>query len=620
MKKLSIFALAAALLAGCTEIPKELSVLTATPARSISYNGMTLAETGETSFNLGRFQNLPRVRSTEDINALDSAIMTYGDIQKRAARKGDWETMMTARHLGLLLVEYRSYVTESSLRSIRSINAGADGYATMTIPAGGYAVLPYKLGKKPVSTRASMENALMQLMEASLSKRFESGSGVHVASNLQQILKTMSDIQQPVVSQSSAGSPTDVFASSIPTLTDMVPMNQPFVVSEAGGKRYVIERTEDAWVVNNPSGIDLKIQIEKLGYAPEFNGYDPERYAAVDLATRIEDQGIMLLANAYKMKIPTGGNCYTSKPGNFFCVGKNYLVGENGSLIETNGNSAAQRPYENKASYKLAIELNGAWRFSEPVFSGFRNSCNNAYKKPITSSKFGNGGELYTISCLDSGGAIRYSRQYYISSDRKRMVQTVGSFLADHKKREEIEKALAPAKMAEGFTQFVPFLGTIDGLAQCAGANTLTQGTYLAFAGSRVRDQARLDSFLGEPDSIGSRTLNCLGSIAIAGDAIKAARWMSGWLNVSPKHGAELSASLKEALASSRMKKVEEISAKFGQDWVSGKNVTDSIDAMKAGNVGAATIKMAETFYAAAQQGNNMTDLAEAAMVARDAF
>lgn len=68
------------------------------------------------------------------------------------------------------------------------------------------------------------------------------------------------------------------------------------------------------------------------------------------------------------------------------------------------------------------------------------------------------------------------------------------------------------------------------------------------------------------------------------------------------------------------MKKVEEISAKFGQDWVSGKNVTDSIDAMKAGNVGAATIKMAETFYTAAQQGNNMTDLAEAAMVARDAF
>lgn len=99
MKKLSIFVLAAALLAGCTEIPKELSVLTATPARSISYNGMTLAETGETSFNLGRFQNLPRVRSTEDINALDSAIMTYGDIQKRTARKGDWETMMTARHL-----------------------------------------------------------------------------------------------------------------------------------------------------------------------------------------------------------------------------------------------------------------------------------------------------------------------------------------------------------------------------------------------------------------------------------------------------------------------------------------------------------------------------------------
>jgi hypothetical protein len=88
---------------------------------------------------------------------------------------------------------------------------------------------------------------------------------------------------------------------------------------------------------------------------------------------------------------------------------------------------------------------------------------------------------------------------------------------------------------------------------------------------------------------------------------------MSGWLNVSAKQGAELSASLKVALDSDRMKKVEELSKKFGNDWVSGKDVTDAINAMKAGNVGEASIKMAETFYSATQAGKSMSDLTEAA-------
>lgn len=621
MKKLSILLLAVASLAGCAEIPKGLQSLPM--SKAISFNGMTLTETSAASFNLGRFQNLPRVRNMGDIAALDSAIMSYGDVQKRSARKGDWESMMTARHLGMLLVEYRAYVTNSSLEAIRSIGTNEEGSVVLTVPAGGYTVLPYKIGSNPVSSRASMEKALMQMMHASLNKKFERGEGVHVASGLQdiqQILKTINDIQQPIYRSPAGRSPGATSAASLPTLTDMVPMNQPFIVAEPNGKRYILERTEDAWVINNPSGADMKIQVEKLGYAPEFKGYDADRAAAVDLATRIEDQGIMLLADANRKNLAISGSCYTVKPGEFHCAGNKYRVEDDGRLVAANSPGNQDRSHERKPAYKLAMDLNGSWRFGEPVFSGFMNSCKNAFARPIASSKYGNGGELYTISCLDSGGAIRYSRQYYISFEKKRLVQTIGSVLADSKKRAAIEKALAPAKMAEGIAQFVPGLGIVDGLAQCAGANSITRNAYLALASSRVRDQARLDSFLGEPDSLGSRALNCLGGISVADDAIKAARWMSGWLNVSPKRGAALSSSLKGALNSDRMKKMEEIAGKFGNDWVSGKDITDTINAMKAGKVGAATLKMAETFHSAAQSGNSMNELAEAAIGVRDAI
>lgn len=590
------------------------------PSHSISFNGMVLTETGESSFNLGRFKNLPRVRTMEDISALDSAIASYAEIQKKSAIKGDWETMMTARHLGMLLVEYRVYVTGSSLQSIGSVETNPEGSAVMTIPAGSYAVLPYKLGSNPASSRASMEKALMQLMEASLNKNFERGNGVHVASNLQKIFKTINDIQEPIYRVPGTGTSGVVPASSLPVMTDMIPVNRPFIVTEQDGKRYILERTENTWLINNPSGADMKIQIEKLGYAPEFKGYDADREAAVSLATRIEDQGIMLLVEARRKGLPSFGNCFTVKPGSFSCVGKMYSVGENGNLVMSDASTNKDKAYEKKASYSLAMELNGEWRFGEPVFTSFSNSCQNSVNHPIVSSKYGRNGELYTISCLDPHGSIKYSRQYYISFENKRLVQTIGSVLADSKKREEIEKALAPAKMAEVFAQFVPILGTVDGLAQCVGVNSMTRNAYLSLADSRVRDQVRFDSFLGEPASIGSRTLDCLGGLTVASNAIKAARWMSGWLNVPTKKGAELSESLKKAINSDRMKKVENLSEKFGNAWVSGKDVTDTINAMKAGKVGEAAIKMAETFYAAAQQANNMSDLAETAVEVRNAI
>jgi hypothetical protein len=611
--KFSVLALTVLMVASCAEIPKDLFPVQQ-PARSLSFNGMTLTEVSESSFNLGRFRNLPRVRTMADIKSLDSAIMSYGEIQKRAARKADWETMMTARHLGMLLVEYRAYVTGSSLQSIKSIQTDTDGFAMMTVPAGGYAVLPYKLGVNPPSSSASMEKALMQLMEASLNRNAEHGDGVHVAINLQEVLKTISDVQQPVYQPSATRSSGYVSASSLPSMTNMIPMNRPFIVREPGGNRYVLERTENAWVISNPSGADMKIQIEKLGYAPEFKGYDADREAAVSLATKIEDQGISLLVDAKRKNLPGIGNCFTFKPGGFSCIGKRYHVDENGNLVANDAEKPQSKDYEKKAAYSLAMELNGDWRFKEPVFTSFKNSCERALSSSIISSKYGRSGELYTISCIDQNGNAVYSRQYYISFEKKRLVQTIGSVLEDSKKRDEIEKALAPAKMAEGFAQFVPGLGTIDSLAQCAGADSLTRDMYLRFVESAsVRNQARLDSFLGEQDSIGSRTLDCLGAIAIPGKAIKAARWMSEWLSVPSKRGAELSASLKTALNSDRMKKVEAISEKFGNDWVSGKDITGIINTMRADKMGEASIKMAQTFYSAAQEGSNMVNLAGAA-------
>jgi hypothetical protein len=555
-----------------------------------------------------------------DLAALDSAIMSYAEIQKRAARKGDWETMMTARHLGMLLVEYRAYVTGSSLQAIRSakknqddsraigsVKSSQDDSAVMTIPAGGYAVLPYKLGTNPVRSRASMEKALMQLMEASLNKNFDRGDTVYVATNLQKVLKTISDIQQPIYQRPSPVHSGVISASSLPTMTDMIPVNRPFIVSEPGGNRYVLERTEDAWVINNPSGENMKIQVERLGYAPEFKGYDADMAAAVSLATRISDQGTQLLVEA-----GGAGLCFTVKPNRYSCVGEVFRVAENGRLIKNDTTTFQDRTYEKNPPYSIAMELDGAWRFSEPVFVSFSNACHSSGNLFARSTYSGNG-ELYTISCLDQKGSPQYSRQYYISLEKKQMVQTIGSVLEDSKKREAIEKALAPEKLLEGFTQFVPGLGTADSLAQCAGASSFTQDIYLLFSDSSVRDQVRLDSFLSEPKSIGSRTLDCLAGLALPVEAIKAARWMSGWLNVSAKQGAELSASLKVALDSDRMKKVEELSRKFGNDWVSGKDVTEAINTMKAGNVGGTSIKMAETFYATAQEGKSMNDLAEAA-------
>jgi hypothetical protein len=604
--KLPIIMLAVMALAGCAEIPKDVSSMQQ-PSRTISFNGIVFKETTESSFNIGRFQNLPRVRTMGDLAALDSAIMSYAEIQKRAARKGDWETMMTARHLGMLLVEYRAYVTGSSLQAIGSIKKGQDDSAVMTIPAGGYAVLPYKLGSNPVRSRASMEKALMQLMEASLNKNFEHGDAVYVATNLQKVIKTISDIQQPIYRSPDPVRSGVISASSLPTMTDMIPMNRPFIVSEPGGNRYVLERTEDAWVINNPSGENMKIQVERLGYAPEFKGYDADMAAAVSLATRISDQGTRLLVEA-----GGAGLCFTAKPNSYSCVGEVFRVAENGMLLKNDTTTSQDRTYEKKPPYSIAMELDGAWRFSEPVFVSFKNACSSS-GNPIVRSTFGGNGELYTISCLDQKGSPQYSRQYYISLENKQMVQTIGSVLEDSKNREKIEKALAPEKLLEGFAQFVPGLGTADSLAQCAGADSFTQDVYLWFASSSVREQVRLDSFLSEPESIGSRTLDCLAGLSSASGAIKAARWMSGWLNVSAKQGAELSASLKVALDSDRMKKVEELSRKFGNDWVSGKDVTDAINAMKAGNVGGASIKMAETFYSATQAGKSMSDLTEAA-------
>lgn len=639
LKRALVVASVLSILSGCaTTVPGTQQ---SAPARTTTINKIRLTEVPSENINLGRFNNFPRVTSTDDLRALDSAIASYATAMKDAARAGDWETMMAARHLGLALTEYRGYVTANSLQALRSARPGSDGAAVMTLPAHSYVVLPQKVHQinqakgtdKTAWLGLAPGTPLDDVVLARLNTRQQTTSsgipptGIKVALNTINLrtfpLQGILDSRRPAPGTQAvpAGMPADG------SLADAVPQGALFLANEPGGARYFVERGADSWVLINPTSQPVSASVENLGYAPEFQASSQTREEAVRIATRANDAAKAVIL-ALMRSGTREGYCFTVKPNNLTCPDGVRRLDENGGVMASQGNAGDEPAYARTEAYRLAMEYQGSWRYGEPVFTVFRAQCANAVQPYMMASKLTGSGETYEISCHDINNSVIYARQYYVSADGKNKVQTVADALREKAKRDEIERAMAPSALIEGIAQFIPLLGDIDSLAQCAGGHALTRGIYLAgaetansVATSIGTDRGkndlnalyRLNSFVSEPPSVGSRTLSCLGGLGIVSGVAKAGRWVKDWLNVPPKKAEELSAALGGYIGSDRWKKLEALSENFGADWVSQVHIDRAVGALREGGASKAVTEMGWGFYAATQQGNNMVDIAEAA-------
>lgn len=584
-------------LASLVAIVLGLTACVQTPVRSgnlgivgqlMNINGVAAYSGG--SFDLGRFDSLPRMRTSQDFSALSRVIQGFREATAKHANDGNYEAALLANHFATKFVDYQSSLAGASKAAIQSLLDNGNG--KVDLPAGAYAVLPAFDRYEEPSVKFSFNDwpygPAHQLAANDLATKLDVANGIINAV-----------VGQPAQRQPRRGGTKLGLASAM-----SLPLNQPITLTNGA----VLERTQDSFILHNPGTGPVRVDVQQLGYLPPIRTPSQAR----KIAGQILDE----MNRTFSAPVLTGQVKETNiEPPNKILFTINGQVKPGGLHIEGRLSKlpeeviASKKEYEKSGSpFRLAVDARYGMERSKER-NDFRSQClamgrNSPDRVIFIDLLNGAYGEIVNLKCMrqryqgDPDGEMLYSRRFYVTDSGQ--VKSWESLLRDQDTVKKLKDLDQTIEARENLLQLLPIIGNLESGLKCTDTTSLARRFAMAFDENTQIEKQRAfvgDLYTPSDPSAWEKASNCAAALPLLG------------------YGAQMG--LSAAKLASLGKHVDQ----FGKPFVSAMTFfEDSLMARKEWDAIAATLPLqsqktlgfAKTVYDTLQRGKNLSDLADA--------
>lgn len=474
-KRLFVFSSIALAIAGCAQVP------TTPMSRGVpvSINGATGYLGGK--YNLAGFEQLPPVKTLEDVRALGRMAKGFGVLSQQKFAQGDFAAAVLANHMAARLAEYQLIVKGSSRYAMDAAARNKNG--VIQLAPGDLAILPMHQGvPSPSVYRGAFSN-------------WPHGMPVQVAA-----LGGVGGIGQMEQQQ------RDYAGRS---WYEQLPIGQ-IVTLENG---VVVERTADSMVLHNPGARPASVNPGDLGYMPPIAPYSPERKAASPMIRNIVSEANRLFQTNFNatQALP--------KAPNAIQYDREYKLDRDGMISTSQKDQAiAKREYEKKGSpFQIAMDLSSSiYRSSE--WNAMTGQCfQPGANRALLSAVSGEFSDRATLTCAEGrSGSPVHAKTFFLG--QKGMLQTWNSLMEDQAVAKKLKEYDENIDSLSTFTQMLPLAGSFESGMKCIDAAGIPELLSKALPTVRSANQAR--SFVtniydvsAKQTNMALRALDCASTI-----------------------------------------------------------------------------------------------------------
>lgn len=445
-----------------------------TVGQVVYMNGIQLTEVDRSAFPRGKFKEFPVIAQRSDFATLNTMSKDYARASWEAAAQKDWEAFAVNRHLGMRIVDYRLHHTLATTAFVDSLSSRGDGSgvlaagATIFLPGftrwgAATAAAPVKMSSVEAITRDMESNGVFVPDWAAAPKFADLGAVLNV-------IKTASDVMSGGVA---AGGTKQVAAQKqANNLLAQLPVGKTFTAHDAKGDSYIVERTDDGFIVGNSGDRPVAVPLGNLGFVPDMPMPNAGRQAAAPFVMAMQESRHTLFWRAMReqyafpvsaTRAPNKIVILNTKINGFFDA--NGYIATDASAI-----ASGAAAYESKPGYKTALEMAD---FSNHRDMAFQTACFDLKGHAAYDTDYvGEYAEILQHKCLTSAQGVMRQKDVYVI-DGKTM-QTFASFVKDKKLAETLKNADDKRELAESVVGFVPGVGNVDAGAKCLTGTSLT--------------------------------------------------------------------------------------------------------------------------------------------------
>lgn len=439
-------------------------------------NGIRLTEVDRNAFPLGKFKGFPVIAQRSDYTTLSTMSKDYARASWSAATQKDWESFIVNRHLGMRLVEYRLNSKLATTAFVDSLSSRGDGSGVL--PAGATVFLPGFTRWGSSTSAASTTVSSIEAITSDLANHddvvfipdWKAAPKVADLGGVLSVLKTASDVMAGGVAVGGAKQADAKRKAN--NLLAQLPVGKTFTAHDASGNSFIVERTDDGFIVGNSGARPVTVPLGELGYVPDMPVPNADRQAAAPLVLAMQAARQTLFWQAMQ-----GNYAYpmsaTRAPNKTLILNTkvNGFLDADGNLT-TNpvAIAAGAAAYDSKAGYRTAVEMADFSSHRDAQFQAacFAMSGHQVYDTDYT----GEYAEILQHQCLDAAKGILRQKDVYVR-DGKTM-QTFASLLKDKQLAETLKSADDKKDLAESVVEFVPGIGNVDAGAKCLTGTSLT--------------------------------------------------------------------------------------------------------------------------------------------------
>ena len=445
-----------------------------TVGQVVYMNGIQLTEVDRSAFPRGKFKEFPVIAQRADFATLNTMSKDYARASWEAAAQKDWEAFTVNRHLGMRIVEYRLHHTLATTAFVDSLSSRGDGSgvlaagATIFLPGftrwgAAAAVTPVKMSSVEAITLDLASNGVVVPDWAAAPKVADIGG-------LLNVIKTASDVMNGGVA---AGGAKQVAAQKqANNLLAQLPIGKTFTAHDTNGNSYIVERTDDGFIVGNSGERPVPVPLGSLGFVPDMPMPNAERQAAAPLVMTMQASRQTLFWRAMRehyafplsaTRAPNKIIVLNTKISGFFDA--------NGRIAtDTGAIASGAAAYESKPGYKTAVEMSD---YSSHRDMAFQTACFDLKGHAAYDTDYvGEYAEILQHKCLNSGQGVLRQKDVYVIDGKK--MQTFASLVQDKELAKALKNADNKKDLVESVVGFVPGVGNFDAGAKCLTGTSLT--------------------------------------------------------------------------------------------------------------------------------------------------
>ena len=464
---------------------------------------------------MGRYRDMPRLRTVDDYQALTQTVDAYQKAVAKEIQRGDFNAALVANHLAAKFADYQASMAASNREAIKSLRTYGNG--RMDLAPGAYVVLPafdrYDPPRK-FSFNDWPYGEAQQVAANDFGTKLDALGGILRAINGPQEKKTPNAAPPATMNVQQALS---------------LPLNQPVTLLNGA----VLERTKDSFVLHNPGTYPIQIDLQSLGYLPPIRTPSPSRLAAGSILFNINST--------------TGDPVIAGITDNVDIAPPNRILYDKGGKrtggLRVDGDFArtpddvatSKREYEKAGSpFRLAVDARYAMQRSKER-NNFVAQCTTMSTNMSGSFYFldrmeGAYGEVIDLRCFrrrakgETEGEVVYSRRYFVTDNGQ--IKSWESLLLDKDTAAQLDRMDNLTDAVENLVGLLPIVGNAENGLKCADQTTITaRARNLLSDKSALLDQKRAfvtDIYdINAKDSAIDRASNCAGALPLLGNASK---------------------------------------------------------------------------------------------------